>query len=529
MEGKDDASGKNRLLWLSGIPGSGKSVIARVLVDEPQVMGVNSSRVCYFFFKSGTESGTLSLALYSLLHQLRPKEKQAKNQGLDILWDRFIKALPADSSTPTFCVLDAIDECDAKDREFLIDKIKLYVVDSTSCSIRFVVTGRPEQEIRTAFSRVLRIGSASRVQGEHKTGAIRDEIKIFIDTEIKELGEDLELDVPVQDALRKKIMENAQWTYLWVKLVFKELRRALNGSSKEILHIVDRMSSGIEEAYERILSQCQRKDLARKAFHLILAARRPLTIDEWNVAMAIDPKTTKQIKDLELEPASTLDAYIRNICAHLVVVEKCRVHLIHHTLREYLQETSATNETWRHSIRMDVAHEVMAEACMTALLFRENSGIFSDRHGLWVSWDFNPLVRYAAPSWEFHYQESNTDHHHPLASLATKLYQPSSTWAEMRQSPSLFWDECNKTSDIHHTDLTVDFRVNRYMFIPTAASFRPDCSPLLNAAVAGSHSAVRWMLDPTHIDNLEATSHTALAGLSLANLTLQWPCASQHI
>lgn len=127
------------LLWVSGDPGCGKSVLARFLVqklqsEESQL--ILPGTVCYFFFKDDNEKQTsASSAICALLHQVfesnpamikhAVREYNLKGQKLidelDTLWEILVAASTAPESENVICMIDGLDECEEAAHTLLMD------------------------------------------------------------------------------------------------------------------------------------------------------------------------------------------------------------------------------------------------------------------------------------------------------------------------------------------------------------------------------------------------------------------------
>jgi hypothetical protein len=128
---------KSSLLWLSGEPGCGKSVLS-FLVDElkgTQSQATFPATVCFSFCDDKVESQKDGTAILSgLLHQilsanrflLRHATRHFEAKGLRMskemktLWD-ILKAASTDLGVGNIvCVIDGLDECEESLRRLLI-------------------------------------------------------------------------------------------------------------------------------------------------------------------------------------------------------------------------------------------------------------------------------------------------------------------------------------------------------------------------------------------------------------------------
>ena len=387
----------SRLLWLSADPGCGKSVLAKHLIDkreETLTVNLEPPVVCYFFFKDGDLDRIDSAkALCAILHQLlmqaprlykyASKDFSTKSNmflgDVDALWKIFLTAIKDPSISEFICVLDALDECERGSRR-LIDKfVELFSSpmpdDHTVPIVKFLVTSRPEYDIVRTFRGLTKV----RLRGEEESAQISQEINIVIDHKVEELRAKMDLAKSEGLTLQEKMKAVPQRTYLWLYLTIQSIEKQLELSRSEIKKIMSVIPQSVDEGYTKILDKSPNKERARRLLHLILAAVRPLSLQEVNVAMAMD-KTIKSHEELDLwEPKTSTDK-IKNICGLFVTVVDSKVYLIHQTAREYLICTGSSSSpipetslllNWRGSFDSRVSNLVLAEICIFYLQLTE--------------------------------------------------------------------------------------------------------------------------------------------------------------
>lgn len=156
-------SPSSKLLWLSANPGCGKSVLAKYLVDA--VLPTTEGRTTCYFFKDSPDQKSATIALCAILHQLFQQNlsllsntilDQCENDDrftssfID-LWDVFTGA--AETATgEIICILDAIDECEAKGWTRLARSLcNFYGSVKAGSRLKLIITSRPYVRIRQDF------------------------------------------------------------------------------------------------------------------------------------------------------------------------------------------------------------------------------------------------------------------------------------------------------------------------------------------------------------------------------------------
>ena len=379
-------SQSSRLLWLSADPGCGKSVLAKYLVDRKgEALGVQKIKptVCYFFFKDGDiERRDGAKAVCALLHQLFMQKPQlyrhakedfrTKNDSfltdIDTVWNILMKVLQDSSQSETVCVLDALDECRENSRKALIDKIvHLYsegnTVDKRRPIVKFLVTSRPEMDIVRDFDL-----TEVRLRGEEESEQISQEIDLVIKNRVQAIGKRMRLNRSQQSSLQESLTSITQRTYLWLHLTFDAIEKRLMLTGKDIEALVSVIPENVDQAYTAMLNKSPDKDKSRKLLHIILAAKRPLSLEQINVAMVID-HCHKNYHDLEMWPQDHATDIVKNICGLFISVVASKVYLIHQTAREFL--LGEYLDGWSKSFRLAESNLVLAKVCIWLLQLRD--------------------------------------------------------------------------------------------------------------------------------------------------------------
>ncbi|KAF2626358.1 hypothetical protein BU25DRAFT_432165 [Macroventuria anomochaeta] len=413
-------------LLVSADPGCGKSVLAKYLIDH---VLPESATVCYFFFKD-QDQNTVRQALCALLHQLflnKPalikhamRQYEQDGEGMvdstKSLWTILGDATQDSQAGPVIILLDALDECAESEFEDLVRNIENQSLNSHSShgKLRYLLTSRPYEQILYRFQGLLNSFPRIHIPGEEESGTISQEINQVINYRVERLAEDKELPNKIKTGLADQLLRVEHRTYLWVYLVFEYLKtEGFKKTIKGIKSATESLPRSVNKAYEKILTKSKDQPIVRKALAIILAANRPLTLSELNVAMEID-ETTRSLHDLDLEREEDFKARLRSWCGLFVSVYHSKVHFLHQTAREFLLTDLAVSTSipqgiqWQHSIAMPDAHKVLAERCVRFLsLFDPDAGLFADTTGQGSHYmDSNTFFNYSAMFWPLHFREA---------------------------------------------------------------------------------------------------------------------------
>ena len=458
-------------LWITANPGCGKSVLARFLTEDFH-KNKEGTYVCYFFFKDDSETNRCANhALCAILHQLMCYDARMVRHALsayasngkqlphliESLWKVFVAIIEA-LDRPLLCVFDALDECKESSRLDLLAKLApLFGKGSHPNKLKIVMTSRPNTPTCDAIWRHGVDPMSIQLTGEREveSQAISSEIDLYVIEKIrgfKDLRRYRQIHDDAHEILQQKISSIENRTYLWVALIFPELEKNAGLSKTRLSSIIDQIPTTVQEAYEKILNRSLDRQRARNLLHLVVAALRPLTLIEMNVALAIE-RWSDQESELDVDPEETFELTIRELCGLFVTVKKGQIYLIHQTAREFLirdkdharkdaLEYNAWN--WRHSLLPIESHRLAAHTCMLYLLLysihndqrathKASEGLSLDEIAAEKSW--RALFDYATKYWSAHSLSMNitSKNLNEPFETTTSTARNGFTWLEMYQ------------------------------------------------------------------------------------------------
>ncbi|CAM1509288.1 Fc.00g030270.m01.CDS01 [Cosmosporella sp. VM-42] len=502
------------LLWLSADPGCGKSVLAAFLVDHlrSEYVTPRKTNICYFFFKSDNEEQRDGVfALQALLHQLLQLQRELldtasetltlpKIGDVKALWSTIVTVLQQPLANETIFVLDGFDECETSSRKLLTSmlsthftpkkqpedkRIKLKLIPT---KLKVIISSRPENALKAAFDRP-RSGlqgamtsdaqkpqySMIRLRGEDEIDAISHDINLVIDAEIEEI---VEMGLPeelLQD-VRRELVVRADRTFLWVTLIIQLLKeKAEAGASRrelqEILHNRD-----VDSIYAGLLSGRPHGAKSRKLLSLVLAATRPLSVEELSIALSVNPEfdtfesTSERRKpgsysflDIEDNMVYPFENHIKALCGHFVRIIRNKIYLVHETAREFLLEGQVEEQeeqddawfsfedddttlrpcdtasvvtepslAWKGSFSLRQCHAICLEVCVTYIycMGKVTQGVTRGQPSQRTA----PFLDYAATAWIAHFayirEELHTNHFPYYQNLCHPRFPGFTTWIQ---------------------------------------------------------------------------------------------------
>ena len=428
---------------MSADAGCGKSVLSSFLVDHlrSEISELKTpALVSHFFLKDNSAQGDAKNVLCALLDQifidspglLQHAFKEYELYGstilenFDALWKILLSLLQDKTRKDIFLVLDGLDECaDLTKRDLIQSIVKLYKslmqppsqsIGKSKCTVRdlpflkLFIASRPDNQIKAVFEDI------PRLRGENEIEAINHDISLVVNHSLQKLN------IPAQfkPSVQTELINGADRTHLWTSLVLKFLKDALiNGVSENDIHsILD--SRDIYVLYIHMLRRSSNPVQARLLLQILLAAERPLTLDEMNIALSIKP-SHQTLASIMSELKHPAENYIFSLCGHFIRIIRSKVYLVHQTAKEFFIDYSAAHShskhlgnAWQYSISEKEAAKVLFSICMSRLAMFEtdivSSNDFVPSDGLSEirgsvfdrSCEEYPLFEYAAENWPVH-------------------------------------------------------------------------------------------------------------------------------
>ncbi|CAM1504977.1 Fc.00g106140.m01.CDS01 [Cosmosporella sp. VM-42] len=426
-------SSEHGMLWIKGIPGSGKSVMAAKLINEIAKSNPGSP-VLFFFFRQIIEANHEPEALLrdwmdQVLDYSPPLQKQLKNYvearraidtlSMEDMW-RDLHMAFANLAGKVFCVGDALDEMDQGHDEFL--KALGALGQWRPEKVKVLITSRPVPSVEAPF---------------RKTPCLH--------IRLQENLVDLDISTYVHFTLSNSTIPKSNWQvisnavpgranglFLYAKLAMD----AFLEPGVDINTVLSRLPADLNVLYTDLLKEhALRSGVAANIQHLILQsvthATRPLRLLELAEMIKVNSpdgftRDLKATKDL-----------IRTACGPLLeILADETVSVIHHSFTEYLKGSTRSVDSVGYPIlQMGSTHAHLALAClrylragcldMVEITIKDGDeaeddwdgfGSYSRDHSTVSKTEVqlrlkHPFFEYAASNWHIHVSKSDTAGH----------------------------------------------------------------------------------------------------------------------
>ena len=508
-------------LLVSADPGCGKSVLAKYLIDEFLPAHCDKETICYFFFND-QDQNTMRQALCAILHQLFDQNSSLithamfryKKDGPELrssmagLWQVFQQAVADPIAGPVIVVLDALDECLEEDFRDLMQRILAQFPNENS-KLKYLLTSRPYTQIISEFHHVGNSFPNVWIPGEEESETISQEVNLVIKYRVAQLAQRKRLSHKMRDYLEKKLQGANHRTYLWAYLVFDDLEKDFKATEKGIDAALLNPPRTVNEAYAKILTKSQNYDKARIALNIILAAIRPFTVREMNIAMEVEENDggyLKSVEDLDLEEDDRFQLRLRSWCGLFISIHHERIYFMHQTAREFLLSSEVSNrgvisaiapQQWRTTLCQ--AHYLLAKICMAYWKLLSSNKIQAPN---------GSEVReygYYFKRWHVHFRLAGVQPSDALVSVAMNFYDPKSNcyhaamwyngpdhsfWLEKREV--FEWEDIGLAAFFGHDAIVHNFILNG-TDVNKPCSRRLD-KPLSCAVAQGHETTVKLLL-----------------------------------
>ncbi|CAH0027241.1 unnamed protein product [Clonostachys rhizophaga] len=398
-------SQEHGILWVRGIPGSGKSVLASTLITHL----LNEGPVLYFFFRHSIESNRRpNAAIRDWLSQIltsspplqlaltKEISKPVDSLTVERLYELLRLAL--ENLPKAFCVVDALDEMDhAALQSFL--KLLDSLGNIRPKELKIIITSRPIVSIQQSMRGIKLLDIRL------EKSLIEPDISAYIR---HKLGES-HLSPESHPRVVESILHKSSGLFLYAKLATEAIKEVK--SEPDALKTLERLPTDLSAVYEELLNEHLERtghsaELQMLVLQLVTHATRPLRLLEISDCIKV---TQPHYGD---DSGKIKDA-VRSVCGPLLeILPDETVCIIHHSLAEYLLGVNTGEEREFPVIDSGPTHELLARLCISYLtsgcleLVKFTMGFFGVDMTLERGQVYAPLTRYAACNWFIHLKKA---------------------------------------------------------------------------------------------------------------------------
>ncbi|KAJ5917576.1 hypothetical protein N7466_011130 [Penicillium verhagenii] len=332
-------SDSNRLLWIRGDPGKGKTMLLCGVIEELTRLYGDNASISFFFCQAtdmriNSATSVLRGLIYllvknhpSLLHHVRARYDYAgKTLFKDVnAWNAlstiFRDILNDPTLQMTYLVIDALDEC-TNGLRFLLDLI--VQESSTHPQIKWVVSSRNWPEITERLDIATQLAPISLELNEV---SVSEAVNQFIQHKVDELAEAKKYSENTRDGVQSYLLSNSQGTFLWVALVCQNLEKI----RINVLKKLKLFPPGLEALYGRMIGQVHESEdpeLCKEILAIMSTVIRPITLHELTSFIEL-PDNDDYDDHVYLEE-------IIAICGSFLTLRQHTIVFVHQSAKEFL-------------------------------------------------------------------------------------------------------------------------------------------------------------------------------------------------
>jgi NACHT domain len=395
------------ILWLSGVPGAGKSVLCSRIIEHIRQTEPSSTAVAYHFFRFDQQQSSTIEVLRVIAIQLLetlwnsvaelPDSVMAITQKSPNNFKNVVEMIKAITSSPAmsraFVFVDGLDEeVTGRPMDVSLETLdSLISVASSFCSddsgtVRLWLSSQPHVQISRRMATFPKITFAQQNEAD---------IRLFFEKSLPELG-DISVDEEEQNHWLTVLKDKAKGNFLWARYMIDNLVEKAE-SVADIKALIDHtLPPDINEYYRRQLRHISpdSRDLARqvdhsffirsfilwlarmltsssKIFSIVCYSRRPVSVSELCDAIGLLRKADPSYQGGDPKP---FPRAVRKLLPPMIIEDESssstenRCRLFHSTVKEFLKKNPLVEG-------ISITPSVLADVCLLYLCQPRYSGL----------------------------------------------------------------------------------------------------------------------------------------------------------
>ena len=377
LEDKQD----QRVFWLNGLAGTGKSTIAQTFAEITFAEGKLGAS--FFCSRDFEDRSNIRAILPTLAFQLAYRYPQFREELLQVLranpgigreslcsqMEKVIVGPFKATRIPALIIIDALDECKDKEPASAILSVLSRYVDEIP-NVKFFITGRPEPPIRTGFrlESLRPITEALRLHDVERS-SVDSDIKLFFRTRLSDIAKtrsdcDLAEDWPGSSDI-EILCKKAAGFFIYASTAVKLIASKSHSPTKQLARIISLPQntahegrSGIDLLYTQVLEQAVDEvdvddEELYSCFRTVVGA----------VVLVFNPLSIKALSDLLRE--SDISTTLRSLHSLLLVPDGTDnpIRTFHKSFPDFLTDHKRCKDQ-RFYVEPSVHHAEILLSCL---------------------------------------------------------------------------------------------------------------------------------------------------------------------
>ena len=358
IEGWEIDPGDDRIFWLNGLAGTGKSTIAQTFAERSSARGhLGASFFCSRFdegrsnishifptiaYQLALWSEKYRWSLLSAIQDVDAARESLYNQAKTLLVDPL-----EESGISCTIVIDALDECrDDQPASAILSVLSRFT--ERIPNVKFLITGRPESQIRSGF-RLPSLRPITTVLKLHEVlpSSVDSDIRLFLETRIAEIAKrrsDCRVSEPWPSTRDLDILcQKSGGLFIYAATVVKYIDDRYQTPQVQLSNIVRRPNdtneegkSGLDKLYHGIL---------KEAFEEADADDNPEIFQRFRaivgtIVLLTEPVSRSSLASLLASDVNEVSSRLRHLHALLAIPddEQSHIFILHKSLPDFLTD-----------------------------------------------------------------------------------------------------------------------------------------------------------------------------------------------
>jgi len=431
-----DESDDKSIYWLNGMPGTGKSTVARTIARTLHERGILGGS--FFFSRGGGVVNHANLLFSTLASQLAGRfpsikrhvceaiiaNKDIAQHSLRDQWDQLIieplaKVDDFETSNVIF-VLDALDECDnERDIQIILRLMSTQRV-LPHRRLRVFITSRPEIPIRCGISNI--------PEGERQVFLLHDIKPILVDRDLNLFFQQNLAAIGVERGLSEdwpgykiiaRLVEYSSGLFIWASTACRYIREGRRFAVKRLETLIKGRPSGsgpekqLDQIYTTVLESLIQEGFEEEEKLELCETMREVV---GGIVVLFSPLSVTSLANLLDRDVGEIDETLTDLHAILnIPSEKDRPIRLHHpTFRDFLLDTTRCTKS-EFLVNKSLVHKTLADDCIRIMRKMLRRNICDLRSPATLAGDVSESciercipreLQYACLFWAQHYLQS---------------------------------------------------------------------------------------------------------------------------
>lgn len=355
------------IFWLSGLAGTGKSTIARTVVQACQ--GKNRLGASFFFSRGGGDTSHAGKFFASIARQLANmspslrqyiceaiaehsdiSDRSLRDQWYQLIFRPLSQSNENSPQSPLVLVVDALDECDDEKDIRTIIQLLAEARSLTGVRLRIFITSRPEIPIRQGLYQIPEAGHQDCILHNISPAVVNHDISLFLEHNFGTIRAERGLSANWPgDLIIRRLVRNACGLFIWAATACRFVSQGKQFAARRLSIILKEEASSIapektlNEIYTTVLINSVSQDYDNQEKKEVYNNLKRIL---GSIVVLLSPLSAIALATLLNIPMDSIDQTLENLHAILDIPQEHDrpIRLHHPSFREFLLDGKRCND-----------------------------------------------------------------------------------------------------------------------------------------------------------------------------------------